>query len=199
VEDFRKTANPVESLDRILREKSDVVVWSEALEKGLFGGRGRHEISDGDALVIWHCPPNFSNLRSIVDVVNPKLIIVFGINPDLDDFEPFISRLAGLCKFVITRKNGQTSLVTLASAMAHTEAAVWLGLEWLVASGQVMIQNEGSESLIINRAIKNSVDDQAGLDVIMEQLSPLLREAKAFRKYFKECSFDQLQALISNR
>ncbi|MEJ2484844.1 MAG: single-stranded-DNA-specific exonuclease RecJ [Anaerolineales bacterium] len=199
VEDLRMTANPEEGLLRILTEKSGVVVWSEALDMSQYGGRGRHELAEGDVLVIWHCPPNLASLRSVIEEVNSKLIIVFGIKPDLDDFDLFISRLAGLCKFVITKKNGRTNLVELASAMAHTEATIRLGLEWLVASGKVIIQNEDAGNLVINRGKELSMDNHTNLDVIMEQLNPLLREAKAFRKYFKDCSFDQLKALICNR
>jgi hypothetical protein len=64
-------------------------------------------------------------------------------NPPAEKADEFLSRLAGMVKFVIAKKNGETSIPALATATAQREVTVRIGLEWLAAGGHVAVPPPG--------------------------------------------------------
>ena len=79
-------------------------------------------------------------LKSGLEKVKPSLIYVFAANPDLDTPKYFLTRLTGLVKNVINKKNGKTTLQDLTVGMAHTLQTVETGLKWLEAKGMIRVE-----------------------------------------------------------
>ena len=100
--------------------------------------------------------------------------------------QDFLSHLAGLVKYTLAKKDGQTTISALAAVTAQREATIRLGLEWLAAGGQVMVDVEGDE-------VKLMQNDESGMqssDKYVKKeffiaVKGLLEEALAFREHFR--------------
>jgi single-stranded-DNA-specific exonuclease len=158
---------------------SNVLVWAEGSDKSK--GRSRFELEQANELAIYTTPPSLVELRKALEVVRPKMIYVFAVQPLEEKPEDFLNRLAGLCKFAINKREGRATLHELASAMASREVAVQIGLDWLGASGELtVIMEEDIVKLSSDKQEKNPYL-QAELFVA---LRGVLNETSAFRKFF---------------
>ena len=92
--DHRKEKDPKKVLEKI-RAQEEHIIWAEAEDKKKVNGLSRLELVKADVLVIWNVPPSYSILKQIINIVRPKKIYVFGINPDMDNLKSFIKRLWG--------------------------------------------------------------------------------------------------------
>jgi len=70
-------------------------------------------------------------LTAALQTVRPEKVIVFAINPGMDELQPFMARLAGLVKFALNQRAGRSSYAELAAATAQKVAVVRAGLDWL--------------------------------------------------------------------
>ena len=196
--DCRSVSDPLSDLSEKLTRSPNVVIWAEGTDQKKVAGLGQHTIYPADVLIIWHAPADASKLRNVIEHVQPKEIIFYGQDPGLDDFEPFILRLASLSKFAIGRKDGIANLDDLSTAMAHTKAAVRLGLEWLENAQKISILREDHNEIVIRHA-QATIIDRPSPEIPLTQVLPLLREAKFFRKYLLECSYLQLRELMRRK
>jgi single-stranded-DNA-specific exonuclease len=174
--DLRKAENPHKQLSTF-----QFPIWAEGTEKKALNGLTRLELEPAETLVLWTTPPSPETLRAALKIVRPEKVIVFAIDPGTDDFKPFAERLAGLVKYLIHQKAGQTSLAELAAATAQTEAAVRLGLEWLAKRGQVTVA--GSEETLVLTA--GGTSDEKAAETAASQLLSRLQETAAYRKHFQ--------------
>ena len=94
--------------------------------------------------------------------------------------DEFLSRLAGMAKFVIAKKGGETKISELAAAMAQRESMVRIGLEWLSAGGHIAVSGEED-------AVTLSAGDGEGNQYVQKELyvavKGLLEETTAYRNY----------------
>lgn len=157
-----------------------VMVWAEG-EHGA-KGKPRFALHPAEELAIYTAPPSLTDLHKALQAVRPQRVYVLAVSPAEEKPQEFLSRLAGLCKFALNKKGGRTSLPELAAAMAAREAAVELGLEWLVAGGHLSASadEEGNLVLSAGRREKNPYL-QAELFVA---LRGVLAETSAYRAYF---------------
>ncbi|MCZ2122050.1 MAG: single-stranded-DNA-specific exonuclease RecJ [Anaerolineales bacterium] len=165
------------------------LTWAEGSDKSK--GKARFELTQADEFAIYTTPPSPAELRKALDVVKPKIVYAFGALPSDESPNDFLNRLAGLCKFVLNKKAGKTTIQELASAMASREIAVELGLEWLRANGGLtMTIDEGLVTLSSQTQEKNPYL-QAELFIA---LRGVLNEISAYRKYF--ASIDDLKKIF---
>ena len=157
-------------------------LWAEGIEKKNVGGLDRNELKPAETLVVWTIPPSPDELKAALETVKPEKIILFAIDPGADDLKSFLERLAGLVKFVLNKKGGQTSLAELAAATAQKIAAVRLGLEWLSKRGQVTVVNNGDKLILT----AGSVSDEQATETVASHLSSILRETAAYREHFQK-------------
>ncbi|MBX3037875.1 MAG: single-stranded-DNA-specific exonuclease RecJ [Anaerolineales bacterium] len=156
------------------------LIWAEGADKSK--GKSRFELTQADEFAIYTTPPSPAELRKALEVVQPKIIYVFGVLPSEEKPDDFLNRLAGLCKFALNRKEGKTSIQELASAMASREIAIEIGLQWLAANGGLTVNvDEGQVTLSNEKGEKNPYL-QAELFIA---LRGVLNETSAYRKYFK--------------
>lgn len=186
VVDCRGRPNPGALLER-LRAQEGVLVWSEG--KAEVAGWARHELESSKALVIWTTPPGAPELRAALERVSPEAIYLFGVDPDLDDPERFLRRLARLTRRALNAEGGVVELSTVAAATAQREETARAGLAWLAGRGHVVILEERGDSLRLAPGDGSTSDD---LSDIVGRLRSLLEETAAYRAYFARADAETL-------
>jgi single-stranded-DNA-specific exonuclease len=189
VVDYRKVENGKEILSTF---DFPYMLWAEGVEKKSVNGFDRLQLKPAETLVVWTIPPSPEELRAAVKAVRPGKIILFGIDPGADEPKAFIERLAGLIKFVLSKKAGQTTLSELAAATAQKVAAVRFGLEWLSKRGQVSVEYNGDKiTLSVVPAVELPEQRSNGIaaETAFAHLSFILRETAAYREHFKRADF----------
>ncbi len=186
VVDYRAELRPRLLLEH-LRSGDGVQVWSEAEARKEVDGADRYELRPSKALAIWTVPPGPAELRAALKSVAPETVYLFGVDPGLDEPQRFLERLAGLVKRALRAHEGRVTIPDLAAGTAQREAAVRLGLDWLVESGHITIVDEEAGELLLA-----SGSGAAGQDVkgATARLRTLLEEAAAYRLHFSRAPAD---------
>ncbi len=188
--DCRSEADPRRWLEQ-LRARERVVVWAEAAAKGEVEGADRIELGSSEGLVIWTVPPGWRELQGVLKAVAPTTVYLVGVDPGMDDPEQFLRRLAGLVKTALTASEGRVNLARLAAATAQREAAVSLGLDWLVERGHVSIVEDEDEEIVL---APGSGVPGGDVKAAAARLRSLLHETAAYRRHFSTAASDTLLA-----
>ncbi len=188
VVDYRGTENPLELL-ATLNSQASTLVWAEAEQKKLAGGVDRNALSQARTLVVWSTPPSQQEFKAALEIVRPEEVLVFAIDPGMDDGKAFLERLAGLVKFSLNKRAGLTTYTELAAATAQKVAVVRTGLQWLVKRGQVTVASEAGNDLTLTAG--GVLDEPAALTV-EAQLRSQLKETSAFREHFQKADTKSL-------
>jgi single-stranded-DNA-specific exonuclease len=183
--DSRMEADP--ALEKLQEQTPSLQIWAEGAAKTR--GKTRYELQPAEELVIYSTPPSAEDLRAVLDLVKPRKVYLFAISPAEEKPDAFLSRLAGLAKFVINQRAGRVTAQELAGACAHRERTVQLGLEWLAAGGHVSLQKEdGTYSL--------SRGDNEMNPYLQKELyiavRGILEETMAYRAHFKRATVESL-------
>jgi single-stranded-DNA-specific exonuclease len=155
-----------------------LLTWAEGTEKK---GKSRYELHQADEFAIWTTPPSLTELREALEIVKPRIIYLYAINPAEEKAEEFLSHLAGLVKFAIHQRSGKLKIPELAAITAQREATIKLGLEWLAASGHIIIESENEEYHLVsgNRLVNPYLQSELFIAV-----KGYLEETSAFRSHF---------------
>jgi single-stranded-DNA-specific exonuclease len=199
--DYRNQAHPLPVLQRLLAGSTaqQAQVWAEAEARTrlsqTLGGIvfDRQHLSACETLVVWTTPPGWAEYRDVLARTHPQKVVVFAVDPGLDQAQDFLQRLAGLAKNALSKQDGWASLARLACATAQKEWTVRLGLEWLVAMGHISLIStdeipnpmsaleEKGEGVKI---VPGGVIDSPKASVLLEQIQTQLEEIHAYRAYF---------------
>ena len=157
-----------------------VLTFVEGEDKKKMDGFDRYSLEKSDELAIYTTPPGPAELKAILEKVKPRKVYLIAQNPPVETTDTFLTRLAGMAKFVIAKKGGETSISALAAATAQREVTVRIGLEWLAAGGHVAIRGEED-------AVLFSTGSGAGNQYVQKELyvavKGLLEETAAYRRY----------------
>jgi hypothetical protein len=157
-----------------------VQTFVEGEDKKKIGGVDRFNLQPSDELAIYTTPPGPGVLKSILEQVKPQKVYLIAQNPPVEKADEYLMRLAGMAKFVITKRGGETKISELAVATTHRDATVRIGLEWLAAGGHVAVSGE-------NDAVHLSVENGEGNQYVRKELyiavKGLLEETAAYRNY----------------
>ena len=189
--DLRADASLWEGSGQAFILHPSLVVWAEGADREK--GRSRFDLVPADELVIYTTPPSFSDLKAALDVVKPKTISVVGIAPKEETADEFLSRLAGMAKYVINNRGGRTSAQELAVATAQRVSAARIGLEWLAAGGHVTIVAEG-DALVLSRG--NSEANPYLQRELFVAVRGILQETAAYRAYFAHADLHVLMGVL---
>ena len=175
-------------------QEASVQVFVEGKAKTT--GKNRYELEEADELVVYISPPSAKVWRDILEKVKPKKIYLIGINPPNVTTQEFLAHLAGLVKYTLAKKEGQTRISELAAVTAQRESTVRLGLEWLHAGEQVIVAVEEDEVKLsppqtppqTTKVSKTFVVSQNAGKYVQAELflaiKSLLAETVAFREWF---------------
>lgn len=181
LEDWRKQTTE-QAIAQLTTLAAPYAVWAEGEHKKLVSGKGRHELSRAETLVIWTTPPYQDVLREALETVKPRRVILVCQDPEWS----FMERLAGVVKFVINKQAGQVSLAGLASATGETVLTVRLGLEYLSKRGQVTVASEADGEMHL-AASPAGADEQAAA-ALKSQIDKKLAETAAYRRNFAKAA-----------
>jgi single-stranded-DNA-specific exonuclease len=180
--DHRNNIDPQAQLTRCLAADPQVSVWGEGQLQEDFPFKGRHELKHTRHLVMWTIPPSQSVLHQVIHQTQPKTVTVFGVDPQLDDQNRFLSRLGGIAKFAIAHLGGRVSLERLAVACASQVETVGVGLQLWEARGDLTVEFKGNRVYL---TAATTDPDPAAVENYTAILRSLLEESGAFRSYFK--------------
>jgi single-stranded-DNA-specific exonuclease len=186
--DLRGETEPVVKLNQILGMEQ-VIVWGEGDAKLKIACLDRFSLSRADTLAIWTIPPGAYELRSVLEIVRPAKVYLFGINPGMDEPREFLKRLVGLLKNRIKTTNVTVSLNYLAIATAQTFSNIKSGLEWLDASGYIQLLSISDNEAKIDAGTRKKKENVA---FISSHLNSKLAESAAFRRYYLSANKDRL-------
>ena len=172
-----------------LRHEAGIQLWCEGEARRELGGRDLNELAAGETLVIWTTPAGQAELEEVLQRVQPKTVVVFAVDPGLDQPAALLARLAGLIKRGLSVHGGQISLRILAAATAQRQVTVRVGLQWLAARGHVRIAAEDGDTVWIEPGDGVQRVEMVALET---QLQRLLEETAAYRRYFEQAEPDAL-------
>lgn len=181
--DYRDQAHP---LPRLAALEENFVVWAEGesiekLRDAPIPVYGRHKLRPVQTLVIWSAPPSPAALSSVLDIVLPKKIVFFAIDPHADDLDRFLIRLAGLVKYAIRVHDGKVDISTLAALTAQTKSAVRIGLDFLAVQGNIIVLAMDGDSWRIGEGKRRPLPH---LGELRTQLVAVLDETRAYRAFY---------------
>jgi len=174
-------------LAKIEKQVPALQIWAEGSDKAK--GKSRFELQEADEFVIWTTPPSSAELRAAVELVKPKKVYFFGVSPRAEKADEFLSRLAGMVKFIINQLGGKTTLEELAAATGQREGAIRLGLEWLAAGGHVSIARE--EDAVLLSAGNGQLNQYLQRELYLA-VKGILEETLAYRAHFARANVDSL-------
>ena len=177
IRDCRAVADPQDRLTELLQEEPGAQVWAEAVT--VAAAVDRTELVPGPVLILWTLPPDHRVLAGVLERVGAERIYLFAADPQVDIYDDFVRRLAGVVKYALDRYGGASDLVKVAAAMAHSTRTVTLGLEVLPAIGvRASIRLDGRQ-VVLERCEKSPTPKEE------ERLRGALQEARAFRKMLR--------------
>ena len=172
-------------LAEILQHEPEAQVWGEGLKPDDNGTvptkllpRGELEIAT--TLVVWTLPPEQSVLSAAIARVQPKQLYLFGVDPNLDSYEAFVRRWAGLVRYAIEHYGGRSSIAALAGAMAHGERTITCALEILPGLG--VCARQSGDAVELERCAVAEVEQET------DALRSMLHEAGAFRRSLQKAA-----------
>lgn len=182
--DFRTEKAPLKILKALIQGTS-VLVWAE--------GKGAHELAAEnisflsrddltaiDTLIIWSIPPSSIVLRQALEMTKPRKVVLFAQAPGFNEYHSFISRLAGLVKYMIVHQDGFVDLRQLAVELAAPRIAIQFAMELLTAKGYIIPCREENRYKIV----ENGKDDPKLAEKEKEKLKKVLAETRAYRQYY---------------
>lgn len=177
--DLRSEESPEKALQKIYDPKL-TIIWGEGRPDLKFPMEDRFHLERKSTLIILTIPPERSILQSVLQIVNPLTVYLFGLNPAFDKFAPFLRQLSGLTLYVINKLNGRGTINDFISVTAQREITIIKGLEWLQANGNIQYSRE-ENGLNLSRGGQISVEKR---DLVEKDIKALLDETAAYRSFY---------------
>jgi single-stranded-DNA-specific exonuclease len=192
ITDLRAAPDPLIALGDFLKGEP-ASIWAEALEDDVgleaLGEVGsRANLSASPTLVIWTAPPGPHELER--ELAWPAHVVVVGQHTPPTTPESFLKRLLGLAKYALREYEGEVSIAELAGATGQREVTIRRGLDWLVAKGQLTVE-EWLDGETARLSAGGDADPDA-LEALQDAIAALLAEAAAYRTYFRRAEIDTL-------
>jgi single-stranded-DNA-specific exonuclease len=184
VVDLRRANDPMETCRRDA-VSGQLAIFAEGNHRRDVGGKDRFGLQPAQVLALYTSPPGPGELDALIEAVGPQKICFIIRHPPAETPDVFLSRLAGMVKFAIVQREGQTSLADLAAATAQQEITVRLGLEWLVAGGHVELLEEAETLKLVTG---HGTADRLVQRELYTAVRGLLAETVAYRDYLSTIS-----------
>lgn len=184
--DRRMSPDPRLERDRLLALHPEAIVWREG-EPAREGepGVSRNALVPAETLLVWTIPPGPEEWEAALATVSPRRLLLFAHAPPHLSLTSFLQRLGGLVNYALRHKEGRTSLIELAAALAHREATVRQGLCWFAAEGQIGLVWGARGEVRLSRPKAPS----ATLSADDPLLAHLLAETEAWRRNWRQLVF----------
>jgi len=188
VNDYRQEAKALPILEN-LQTKVGIQIWAEGIVEPALHTVNRLQLTHQKYLALWTIPPGPHVLENIIRNAAPEVVYLCSTDPGLDRSEPFLKLLTGLVKYTLENNNGQAQLSGLAVASAQRTSTVHKGLLWLEAKGFIQILEHKNDIAILQSGTGLIAEN---LSEISRELSSVLHETAAYRKYYRQVAPDHL-------
>jgi hypothetical protein len=186
--DYRlESADLPAKLAELQEQAPGLQIWAEGAEKAK--GRNRFELHPADELAIYTAPPSSSELHLALETVKPQKVYLFGVAPEAEKPDTFLTRMAGLSKYAVNQKGGKVTVGELAAATGQREGAIRLGLEWLAAGGHISIQRD--EGTLVLSAGNGELNQYLQRELYLA-VKGILQETAAYRAHFQRAAAESL-------
>lgn len=155
-----------------------------------YAPRHAENVEPGQPLVIFSAPPSARYLRSLHEARQPNAIYLVGQLTSDDRVDAVLRSVAGMCKYAI-QQHQPLQLERMAARLGLTTEIIRHSLLWLQAKSQIILQGwEQDDTVQISNAPRQqSLDESANgdadaADLLLAQLTELLAEVRAYRRYF---------------
>ena len=181
--DCRATPDPLTRLRELHDQRNGTLnVWAEVVTPEGVPSHRRTALTPSDALAVWVPPPDAATWEAALNVVRPADVYLFGLPLDVDQAQPFLTRLAGLVNYTLNQRDGVAPLTELAAMTAHHPRTVRAGLGWLVARGEIrVIYDDATVQLQRGDKQPRPTDE---IDHATDRLHAQLDETAAYRAYW---------------
>jgi single-stranded-DNA-specific exonuclease len=181
-----------EDLRAQLKSTQDFIVWADGPSAAPFPVTRRYDLAEADTLVVWSAPCGWRELSYAIERVKPKTLYLCSVDEMEDRFEPLMTRLAGLLKHDLNRREGHVDVVRLAAALGQRLSTARKGIEWLEAEGEVRVVEWREDHVVIARGDGQKSDEA---EAIRSELHVLLSETAAWRAYYRRMTVEQIGQL----
>jgi len=185
--DYRSRENQLELLKEL---PENTLLWAEGTDNKRVGGQDRCKLKETDSLAIWTTPPSMEVFRVVLDSTHPKRIFLFAVDPDMDEPNRFLERLAGLVKYAVNHKDGITNFFELAAACSQEEEVIRRGLDCLAKRGQVKVVIATGGQIKLSLSSEGKLDQES--ENIFSEIQSLLKETSSYRSHFTRADKDSL-------
>ncbi len=190
--DYRSTEDS-ESIVESYHDKENTIIWAEGADRKRINGNDRLELVQAKCLVIWTTPPSPDILARALGITSAEEIVIFCVEPGLDDPRSLISRLVGLLRGLAPSGGIPVPISKLAAACAHKSGAIITALNWLAGQGEIQIRKLDREEVVFDwKQGKKSIS----LLELTSKLERDLQEAAAYRKHLSDISINDWRTLI---
>ena len=184
--DLRDQAPNIEELAKV----ENTIIWAEGIDSAK--GTTRSNLSNSTTLVIWSAPPGPDELDTALETVNPAIVYLVGAGAGTDAVQAFLQRLGGLVKHAVLQQDGMTTYSALAGAMGHRITTIKIGLDWMIARGQITVTDTDADEDEINIQFTSKESFKSGDKDSTTRLAEALRETAAYRAYFRKADPETL-------
>lgn len=167
----------------------DMSFWAEGKTVTGLITIDRTQLQPVKTLVILTIPPSRKVLLEGLEKAKPNEIWLGGINPGMDEIREFQSRLIGLLKHAIKAKDGIIDIHLMAALTSQTYPVVEKGIRLAAAMGYLTIEDQSETHLKIGLGGSLKPEREK---TISNELTSLLKENRAFRRFYLSTNPDQL-------
>jgi hypothetical protein len=143
-------------------------------------------------MVIWSAPPSYQVLLEVLEHVDAQHVYLALGDNVTPSAAVLAQKIGGLAKYAITHLGGAVDLERAAAKLGVTTKLVILGLNYWALYNKIRIVSKQETVWVVdNGGGRETINDS---EVIMEQISRLLDEMRAFRSYLTNASVESLFA-----
>jgi len=184
--DFRKQADPLTELGRLIIENPSSIIWAECNTPPGFNCLPREDLLKSPTLIIWTTPPSPAVLKKALDSVSPKSVFLFAEDPMPQTNRSVLQALLGLLKHL--RDTGKPyNPVLFAQSIGQTPALIELGFTWLHEHGDYDLSHLKS-----NQINPGGGSPLPGFTEIDNKFNFLLHEISSYRYYYTHAKKEYL-------
>ncbi|MGJ3238990.1 MAG: single-stranded-DNA-specific exonuclease RecJ [Anaerolineae bacterium] len=180
--DYRQHSAPQTLLPAIRDQHDDLLIWSEG--RMLEDGVHRYDLRPCSTLLVWTRPPDLLTWRTVLQLVQPQTLILFGLQPPITSAPDLIKMVAGLIKYAYQHKSGMIYLSEIATLTAQSDRTISAVLNWINARTTMRLRREEDDLYLIEME-----QHRAATAVDPERLNLLMRETQAYYQHWYTQSF----------
>ncbi len=180
VMNFIGQPEPADLLASALETYPDGLLWREG--GATPAGADRYHLREAETLMVWTAPAWPEIWAGVMEIVKPKRLILFGVNPPFDGLEAFLRQLAGLVKYALKSKGGKVSMADVAAVTAQREETAAYGLDWLAGDGQIRIVSRDGDVVQVEQP---GTASETAKKSAAQKLTTALKETQAYRDFWR--------------